>query len=166
MSFACSYCKTKTDAVSARGLCDDCLTILLPIVQRHVDIILESNEVAGRTKNIDTKLSRIRVCIDNSRALARYQKDGAWLTVGDAETFEAAFQADLAAAIKAYGKDLENSSAGRETPAATVKAVTNAIAKLEKLREYFEDEAALDAEIDRFRAFLEAFHEAVARAPR
>jgi hypothetical protein len=59
----CKYCKKSGWflRLDNAGLCNSCLQILAPITNRAVQIIEESDKIIGKSKKLETKLSRLEL---------------------------------------------------------------------------------------------------------
>jgi hypothetical protein len=67
----CKYCSKSGFffKVSKEGLCKNCEPVVITSVNRHVEIIQESNDIIEKTKKFETKMSRYGTMIYNLKQL-------------------------------------------------------------------------------------------------
>lgn len=59
--------------VNNEGFCKNCEDVHM-VVKRHLEIIQESQKIVLSSKNINTKLSRLDVIIDNAKSISKYEE--------------------------------------------------------------------------------------------
>jgi tetratricopeptide (TPR) repeat protein len=135
----CRYCGSKgwLNAVDNNGLCRECQQIYLPDIVNRCRIVLESNKIIEKSKNIDTILSRVDVAIENLEVLKQYHDRGVPTFSAPPQDLIIEFEADQAAAINRFIHEqfvmaraaIESSS----TPAGKMGGYKKAIERLNKL---------------------------------
>lgn len=74
----CKWCERKGLflRVDKNGLCKNCLPIILPDIQRRVQLINDSMSVIEHSRKFDTKLSRMELIISLAEELQEYEEKG------------------------------------------------------------------------------------------
>lgn len=72
----CKYCNKKGLflSLSEEGLCRECLAVVTLNVQERVRVIKSSAEVAEKSKNLKTKLSRVSLMREHLEELLKYEQ--------------------------------------------------------------------------------------------
>lgn len=74
----CKYCGRSGWflKLSNDGLCDPCTAAHVPVIVRGFEVMKESMELVRDSKNIDTRISRCGVILDNAERLLKYERRG------------------------------------------------------------------------------------------
>lgn len=72
----CKWCKKKgwLLAVDSNGLCRACQPIVIPVIESRARVVVESGKLVQSSKNVATRLSRIRVALDHLEGLLPYEQ--------------------------------------------------------------------------------------------
>ena len=74
----CKYCGRSGFffQVDSNGLCNECASVIIPIVKNNLRVINESTELINKSKNFKTKLSRCDLVIEIAEKMLEYENKG------------------------------------------------------------------------------------------
>lgn len=158
----CENCGLVEASQYGKGLlCDGCDTVLRTEGRRRIEIANESIQIANASTNVGTKLSRLRVAIEQAEACRNFGRWG--LLKGEVS---AGFEVDrlrssadtlLAEHIRSETEKARSSASSAKSEKGRAQAYNRVIARLEKLAPDVPDVELLDTSLASLKAERDRF---------
>jgi hypothetical protein len=139
----CKYCGKSGWFLSLTdvGLCDDCAQVLQPQINRAVQIITESVEIVNKSKNPETKLSRLDIIEEiTNKHLRPFEEKGIEVTEGQSPFQILAYVRDfrdkiILESLKSVLDEAKIKAEKAKTPKAKMNAYSKVLQRIVKWKE-------------------------------
>jgi hypothetical protein len=157
----CKYCGKSGFFLSVNkdGLCNQCLNIVVPVVQNDLRIINDSVKIINKSKNLKTRLSRCDVIIETAeRLLNEYENKGIKVIEPKASVFISEYKKArgkiILQSLKEDTDKLEYSFEIAGTPRAKINEINKVLLKIQDYKKEMQDHTQIneiEKEINKFK---------------